>query len=109
MTATNNNYDTLIVGGGVIGLSIAWELAQQGEKVCVVERGQLGQEASWAGAGMIPSGPAESLWEEATPFEQLEGLSQHLHRRVAPTLVGANRHRQRVSPMWHAPPSSNLA
>ncbi len=79
MTATNNNYDTLIVGAGVIGLSIAWELAQQGEKVCVVERGQLGQEASWAGAGMIPSGPAESLWEEATPFEQLEGLSQRLH------------------------------
>jgi len=79
MTTTSDNYDTLIVGGGVIGLSIAWELAQHGEKVCVVDRGQFGQEASWAGAGMIPAGPDESHWKMATPFEQLEGLSLQLH------------------------------
>ncbi len=73
--------DVLIVGGGVIGLSLAWELSQHGAKVCVVDRGQLGMEASWAGAGMIPPGPAESHWAGATPFEQLAGLSQRLQRQ----------------------------
>ena len=82
MASKNDNYDVLIVGGGVIGLSLAWELSQQGAKVCVVDRGQLGLEASWAGAGMIPPGPARSgsNWDEATPFEQLAGLSQQLHQ-----------------------------
>ena len=85
MASKNDNYDVLIVGGGVIGLSLAWELSQHGAKVCVVDRGQLGMEASWAGAGMIPPGPARSLdegapWQQATPFEQLAGLSQQLHQ-----------------------------
>ena len=80
MACVNDNYDALIVGGGVIGLSLAWELSQHGTKVCVVDRGQLGMEASWAGAGMIPPGPAESHWAGATPFEQLAGLSQSLQR-----------------------------
>ncbi len=84
MASANGNYDVLIVGGGVIGLSLAWELSQHGAKVCVVDHGQLGKEASWAGAGMIPPGPAQSLnegsnWDAATPFEQLAGLSQQLH------------------------------
>jgi glycine oxidase len=48
--------DVLIAGGGVIGLSTAWELAQQGVSVLVLEQARLGQEASWAGAGMLPPG-----------------------------------------------------
>lgn len=46
----------LIVGGGVVGLTAAYELAVIGARVTVVDRGELGQEASWAGAGMIPPG-----------------------------------------------------
>ena len=76
---TASHYDVLIVGGGVIGLSLAWELARHDAKVCVVERGELGREASWAGAGMVPPGPAESQWADATPVEKLAGLSQQLH------------------------------
>ena len=78
MSKTAENFDVLIVGGGVIGLSIAWELAQHDAKVCVVDRGSLGKEASWAGAGMIPPGPPPSHWSQATAYEQLEGLSQSL-------------------------------
>ncbi|MEO1996788.1 MAG: glycine oxidase ThiO [Planctomycetaceae bacterium] len=48
--------DIVVVGGGVIGLSIAYELAGQGVSVRVVERGELGREASWAGAGILPPG-----------------------------------------------------
>lgn len=48
------NYEVLIIGGGVIGLSIARELAGRGiDRVAVVERGRVGREASYAAAGML--------------------------------------------------------
>jgi glycine oxidase len=43
----------LIIGGGIIGSSVAWRLASENIKVSVFERGRLGQEASWAAAGLI--------------------------------------------------------
>lgn len=48
--------DVLVVGGGLIGLGIGWELARAGLRVTVVERdaaeaGRTG--ASWAAAGML--------------------------------------------------------
>ena len=50
----------LIIGGGIIGASCAWRLASEGVDVTVLERGRLGQEASWAAAGLIgPQGEAE--------------------------------------------------
>ncbi len=50
--------DIVLIGGGVIGLSIAYELATRGASVRVLDQGQLGQESSWAGAGMItPANP----------------------------------------------------
>ena len=52
--------DVLIVGGGVIGLTTAYFLAKDGVRVQVVERGALGSEASWAGAGIIPPGNPEA-------------------------------------------------
>ena len=46
--------EVLIVGGGVIGLSIARELHTRGVRsISVVDRGRLGREASWAAAGML--------------------------------------------------------
>lgn len=48
--------DVLIAGGGVIGLSTAWELATHGASVMVIDQGRIGREASWAGAGMLPPG-----------------------------------------------------
>jgi glycine oxidase len=48
--------DVLIIGGGVIGLSTAFELAGRGCRVTVIDRQTTGTEASWAGAGMLPSG-----------------------------------------------------
>ena len=48
------NQDVLIIGGGVIGLSIARELHRKGvRQVTIVDRGLLGGEASWAAAGML--------------------------------------------------------
>jgi glycine oxidase len=46
-------WDVGVVGGGIIGLSLALELRRRGAEVLVVERGEPGREASWAAAGMI--------------------------------------------------------
>ncbi|MDQ2865394.1 MAG: glycine oxidase ThiO [Candidatus Eremiobacteraeota bacterium] len=45
--------DVAIVGAGVIGLSVAFELAGRGATVRVYERGEPGRAASWAAAGML--------------------------------------------------------
>lgn len=55
--------DVAIIGGGIIGLSIAWRLGQRGRSVVIVEKGRLGRGASWAAAGML-SPAAEIGFEE---------------------------------------------
>ncbi len=67
--------DVVVVGGGVIGVSIAWELSRQGVSVRVLERGDPGREASWAGAGILPPGNPDAAGH---PYDQLRGLSCRL-------------------------------
>jgi glycine oxidase len=46
--------DVVVIGGGVIGLTIARALALRGVRdVCLIERAGLGTEASFAAAGML--------------------------------------------------------
>lgn len=45
--------DVAIVGAGIVGCSIAFELAKAGMQVCVLERGGIGEESSAAAAGML--------------------------------------------------------
>ena len=56
-----------IAGAGIIGLSIAWRLAQAGFPVTVKDAGRAAEQASWAGAGMLtPAGEfrTESRWTQ---------------------------------------------
>jgi len=46
-------WDVIIIGGGIIGLSLAVELRKRQVRVLVVERGEPGREASYAAAGML--------------------------------------------------------
>ncbi len=46
-------WDVIIIGGGIIGLSLAISLRKRGAGVLVVERGEPGREASHAAAGML--------------------------------------------------------
>ena len=46
-------WDVVIIGAGVIGLSLAVELRRAGLSVVVLEKHQPGREASWAAGGML--------------------------------------------------------
>jgi glycine oxidase len=64
--------DIVIVGGGVIGLTTAYFLMREGADVVLLDKGDLGQEASWAGAGILTAG---NLAQARTPFDRLRSLS----------------------------------
>ena len=52
-----NKFDVAVAGGGLIGASIALELARAGLSVGVFDRQEPGLEASWAGAGILSPAP----------------------------------------------------
>jgi glycine oxidase len=56
---------TIVIGAGVIGLGIAWRLAQAGCAVTVYDRGEAGHGASWAAAGMLAASVEAEPGEEA--------------------------------------------
>jgi glycine oxidase len=85
-----------IVGAGVIGLSIAWRLAQRGAKVAVFDRDETGRGASHAAAGMLAAcaevepgeerlftlnRASQALWPDfAAELERASGQSIDLRR-----------------------------
>ena len=70
------NKKVIIIGGGVIGLGIGWQLAKTGAPVTIYERSRAGRAASWAAAGMLAP-LAEAHSEEP---ELLKLGSQSLER-----------------------------
>lgn len=76
--------DVCIIGGGIIGLSIARELASRGLTVRVVAREPARQTASWAAAGIFPPAPR---YAGAPPGDVLNAWSDELHRQWARDLL----------------------
>ncbi len=79
--------DVVIVGAGVIGCATAWELVKSGLRVAVVERGQPGEEASGAAAGMLAPETAEGREE---PYAMLARMSRDLYGSLADELRDAS-------------------
>ncbi len=69
-------HDFLIVGGGVVGLSLAWELSRRDQHVLLVDRQRPGTATSWVGVGILP--PPQTLATHDS-LEQLRALSHRLH------------------------------
>ena len=78
-----HRHQSIVIGGGVIGLSIAWNMSRQGCRVTLLERDQVGRATSWAGAGILP--PA-NLAKATDPMDQLRGLSHELFPQWASDL-----------------------
>jgi len=65
-----------VIGGGIIGMSIAWRLARQDARVTVFDRSTVGGESSWAAAGMLaPGGEVQ----DASPLASLAMESRALY------------------------------
>jgi glycine oxidase len=62
------HYDAAVAGGGLIGASIAFELAAEGLSVAVFDAQHPGREASWASAGMISPAPESSAMASLLPI-----------------------------------------
>lgn len=56
--------DVVVIGAGLVGLAIAFELSERGATVRVYDRGEPARAASWAGAGMLAP-YTEHLTDEA--------------------------------------------
>jgi glycine oxidase len=59
--------DVVVVGAGLIGLAVAFELSERGATVRVFDTGEPGRAASWAGAGMLA--PYTEAVEDAALLE----------------------------------------
>jgi glycine oxidase len=75
--------DVAIVGAGIIGCSIAFELAKAGMQVCVLERGGIGEESSAAAAGMLSG--QHGVTNLGTRY-QLHVEARELHGQLADDL-----------------------
>ncbi|WP_303907634.1 glycine oxidase ThiO [Thiohalomonas denitrificans] len=85
--------DVLIIGGGLIGLLSARELAQSGEQVTIVERGTTGRESSWAGGGILsPLYP----WRYPEPVTALAHWGQVHYEEICRELSD----RTGINPQW---------
>lgn len=76
--------DIVIVGGGVIGLLSALQLASAGQRVRLLEAGDAGKEASWAGGGIVsPLYP----WRYETAISALADWSQAFYPELGAQLA----------------------
>lgn len=73
-------YDVIIVGGGVIGSSIAFQLSKRDYNVLIIEKDEIGQKASKAAAGMLG---AQNEMESDSPLSSLS----HQSRAMFPDLA----------------------
>lgn len=91
--------EVVVVGGGVIGTAVAFELARRGHSVELREREDLAAQASGAAAGMLAP-LAESLAERG-PGEALRRWGWRSLERL-PALAEELRARTGIDPEWVA-------
>ena len=95
------NTKVLIVGGGLVGLSIAWHLKKRGARPVILESHAPAQEASAAGAGMLP---LHSVAFDTPELYELNRLSYQLYPSWAKELHRASG----VDPEWEKSGSMGL-
>lgn len=77
-------YDVIIAGGGVIGAAAAWQIGALGERVLLLDKGQVGCGASSAAAGMLG---AQHETKAPGPFFQLCVESRRMFAQLAAQLL----------------------
>lgn len=85
--------DFIVVGGGLSGMLVARELINGGASVALLERGDLGKEASWAGGGIL-----SPLYPWRYP-DAVTALSQWSQRHF-PELASELAQETGIDPEW---------
>ncbi|RKF14161.1 FAD-binding oxidoreductase [Roseovarius spongiae] len=88
--------DTLVIGGGLVGAAVAWGLARQGEKVILIDEGDVALRASRGNFGLV--------------WVQSKGSGMHDYARwtrrsadLWPDFAGQLAEDSGVSPDYHKP------
>ncbi len=81
----DDSVDVAIIGGGVMGCAIAWQLAERGVSCALVEKGEFGRGASGATAGVV--GPLWHLDPEDRDLFRLGMRSLELFPQWASSLT----------------------
>lgn len=82
--SSERRFECLVVGGGLIGMLTARELALAGMAVGLVERGETGRESTWAGGGILsPLYP----WRYPDAVTALASWSQARYAKLAEDLI----------------------
>ena len=82
--------DVLVLGAGIVGVSVALHLVKRGRSVVLLDRGGAGEGTSFGNAGLI----------------QREGVAPHLFPQDLPTLLDyARNHSTKMRFQWRALPS----
>jgi glycine oxidase len=79
--------DVIVIGGGVIGLAVAWRACLRGLRVTVLERGRAGGGTSRVAAGML--GPIAEVTPGEEPLLELGLRSAREYPRFARELAAA--------------------
>lgn len=93
--------DVAVVGAGLIGLAIAFELAGRGASVRVYDRGEPGAAASWAGAGMLAP-YSEAVEDEALLRLCVDSLARYPQFVHAVTEASGVDPRMKLDGVMHA-------
>jgi glycine oxidase len=96
LTHQQRRFDLAVVGGGAIGLAIAWRAARAGLRVVVLERDRPGGGASWVAAGMLAPVTEARLTE--IPLLELGVASAALY----PDFVGELRAHTGIDPGYES-------
>lgn len=75
-----NSFDSIIIGGGVIGSTIAHCLAEKGLHVAILEKNKIASGASHAAAGLLG---VQAEWDEYDPLYEMARKSRALFPNVA--------------------------
>lgn len=79
-----SNFDYIVVGGGIVGMANARELAHRGAKVALFDKGELGKESSWAAGGILsPMRP----WLEHPASAELSEQGKELYPEYVRSLI----------------------